>query len=86
MCISAFVIYTPVLCHHLLSWSNPSLRIVANSCTLFQDITILSGHQHLRVFNDEDYNKIIATTIRHFRHFYGLYSPCEDIIKVLSCD
>ena len=44
----------------------------------------MSGHQHLRVFNDEDYN--IATTIRHFRHFYGLYSPCEDIIKALSCD
>ena len=39
---------------------------------------------YLRVFNDEDYN--IATTIRHFRHFYGLYSPCEDIIKALSCD
>ena len=43
----------------------------------------MSGHQHLRVFN-EDYN--IAITIRHFRHFYGLYLPCEDIIKVLSCD
>ena len=41
----------------------------------------MSGHQHLRVFNDEDYN--IASSIRQFRHFYG---SCEDIIKVLSCD
>ena len=41
----------------------------------------MSGHQNLSVFDDEDYN--IA---RHFRYFYGLYSPCENIIKVLSCD
>ena len=41
----------------------------------------MSGHQHLRVFNDENYN--IACTIRQFRHFYGIYSPCEDIIHVI---
>ena len=27
-----------------------------------------------------------ASTIRNFRRFYGLYSPCEDVIRSLSCD
>ena len=71
-----------------LSSSSLLVKSIFTNCSqlmyTFSGYNHMSGHQHLRVFNDEDYN--IATTIRHFRHFYGLYSPCEDIIKALSCD
>ena len=42
------------------------------------------GHTHLRYYSDIDVNT--ASIIRHFRSFYGLYSPCEVIIRSLSCD
>ena len=44
----------------------------------------MSGDQHLRVFNDEEYN--IACTIRRLHCLYGWYSQCEDIIRALACD
>ena len=71
-----------------LSSSSLLVKSIFKNCSelmyTFSGYNHMSGHQHLRAFNDEDYN--IATTIRYFRHVYGLYSPCEDIIKVLSCD
>ena len=41
------------------------------------------GHEHLRFFSDNDH--CTASIIRDFRHVYGLFSPCEEIIQSLSC-
>ena len=49
-----------------------------------QLVYTFSGYNHLRYYSDIDVNT--ASIIRHFRSFYGLYSPCEVIIRSLSCD
>ena len=38
------------------------------------------------VVSPSEYDFDSASTIGNFRRFYGLYSPCEDVIRSLSCD
>ena len=52
----------------------------------FSGYNHIYGHTHLRYYSDIDVNTCTASIIRHFRSFYGLYSPCEVIIRSLSCD
>ena len=41
------------------------------------------GANHLIDYSCSDLS--IAYMIRRIRHFYGVYSPCEDLISFLSC-
>ena len=41
------------------------------------------GHKHYRYFSESEFSA--AHLIRKLRSFYGLNSPCEDIITIVSC-
>ena len=40
-------------------------------------------YKHYRYFSESEFSA--AHLIRTFRSFYGLNSPCEDVITIVSC-
>ena len=41
------------------------------------------GHHHIKLYDDRDHS--VAMSIRRIRSYYGLYSPCEALVRHLSC-
>ena len=75
-----------LLSHALLSPSPLVRAVFSDSSKLVYTFTGYNwcyGCQHVRSSSDEDCNA--ANSIRRLRKCYGLHSPCESIVRTLSC-
>ena len=70
-----------------VSSQSPLLKLVfihsAHLAYTYTGYNYIYGLNHYRCFSDSEERS--ATIIRQLRSFYGLHSPCEQIISFLSC-